>query len=325
MKVLYLHQSLLPFVERDMGILRETHEVRELHFRGLRDLPLLWAGVRWADVVYTWFASLHAFFGVLFARRLGKKSVVVAGGWDVGRMPTGMLYDWRKAWCPRYVVSHADLTLFVSRANQEEALAKLGSQVKRWEMVYHGFEGDRFAPMAGVGREPSVLMVSGVSWYYFHHKRLDLLLEVARRLPDLRFSLAGAWIDQTIKRLRREAPPNVEFLGYVPNEELPRLYSKAAVYFQPSSWESFGAALAEAMLCECVPVVSRAGSLPEVVGECGIYAEQTADSLAAAIQEALRHPELGHAARRRILKEFPFEARRDRVLELVRKVSDGSL
>jgi len=43
------------------------------------------------------------------------------------------------------------------------------------------------------------------------------------------------------------------------------------VYAQLSYHESFGVAIAEAMLCNCVPVVTKQYAIPEIVGETGYY------------------------------------------------------
>ena len=66
---------------------------------------------------------------------------------------------------------------------------------------------------------------------------------------------------------------HIEFTGFVTDDELLGWYQRAKVYCQLSYYESFGMAAAEAMLCECVPVVTRKGALPEVVGETGFYVE----------------------------------------------------
>jgi glycosyltransferase involved in cell wall biosynthesis len=55
--------------------------------------------------------------------------------------------------------------------------------------------------------------------------------------------------------------------------ELPEvvpLLQRARFYCQLSRREGFGVAVAEAMACKCVPMVSDSGALPEVVRQCGV-------------------------------------------------------
>ena len=60
------------------------------------------------------------------------------------------------------------------------------------------------------------------------------------------------------------------FTGFVPDDDLAYLYSRAYALVQPSLMEGFGLPPVEAMACGTPVVSSTAGSLPEVVGEAGI-------------------------------------------------------
>lgn len=64
---------------------------------------------------------------------------------------------------------------------------------------------------------------------------------------------------------------NVLEIGYVSDEDLPLLYNSAEALVFPSFYEGFGLPPLEAMACGTPVVVSRAASLPEVVGDAGIY------------------------------------------------------
>ncbi|KHO61984.1 Glycosyltransferase [Thermoanaerobacter sp. YS13] len=75
-------------------------------------------------------------------------------------------------------------------------------------------------------------------------------------------------IFKTVKELRLEN--DVLFLGYVPIEDMPALYSNAISFVFPSLYEGFGIPPLEAMSCGCPVIVSNTSSFPEVVGNAGI-------------------------------------------------------
>ncbi len=81
--------------------------------------------------------------------------------------------------------------------------------------------------------------------------------------------------------------------GFVPDEDLVYLYGRAYALVQPSLLEGFGLPAVEAMACGTPVISSRAGSLPEVVGEAGVYFDPIdVDSIAEAIRGLLADP--GH-------------------------------
>lgn len=56
------------------------------------------------------------------------------------------------------------------------------------------------------------------------------------------------------------------FTGYIPEEDLPTVYSMADLFVFPSLYEGFGIPPLEAMACEVPVMVSNSGSLPEITG-----------------------------------------------------------
>ncbi len=133
---------------------------------------------------------------------------------------------------------------------------------------------------------------------------------------------SGRWHDDAIEELRALAGPNVEFTGWVSDEELQDLYRRASVYVQASRHEGFGLAVAEAMLAGCVPVVMDVTAMPEVVGDAGVLIDsQDADRVAEGIRRALDlGPDAGARARERILTQFPMSGRRDGLLAVIGRV-----
>ncbi|HZQ82809.1 MAG TPA: glycosyltransferase family 4 protein [Gaiellaceae bacterium] len=95
-------------------------------------------------------------------------------------------------------------------------------------------------------------------------KRLDLLIEAARREPSLRVVVAGAGPDE--QRLRSLANGNVEFVGRVDETQLADLYARCSAVFYAPVDEDFGMVPYEAFLAE-KPVLTTtdAGGPLEVV------------------------------------------------------------
>ncbi|HEX7588644.1 MAG TPA: glycosyltransferase [Anaerolineae bacterium] len=87
----------------------------------------------------------------------------------------------------------------------------------------------------------------------------------------------------------------VEFLGGLPQTELPRYYAKAAVFVLPSIREGMGLVYAEALLCGAPVIAANSGGVTDIVkdGETGLCVpERDAAALAEAIGKLLNDPAL---------------------------------
>ncbi len=92
---------------------------------------------------------------------------------------------------------------------------------------------------------------------------------------------------------QRGLDERVAFTGFVPDEDLAYLYSRAEALVQPSLMEGFGLPPIEAMACGTPVIASRAGSLPEVLGEAGLFFEPTdIGAIAGALRLLVDNPAL---------------------------------
>jgi glycosyltransferase involved in cell wall biosynthesis len=95
-------------------------------------------------------------------------------------------------------------------------------------------------------------------------------------LPLLVADLASEYIDQVLSDI--DMPfirPLLRFSGYIPNTDLPALYTGAKVFLYTSLRESFGIPLLEAMACGTPVVTSNTSSMPEVAGDAALFADPT--------------------------------------------------
>ena len=65
----------------------------------------------------------------------------------------------------------------------------------------------------------------------------------------------------------------IKTLGFIPDAQMPVLYSGAAAFLFPSLYEGFGLPPLEAMACGTPVIVSNSSSIPEVVGDAGAFFE----------------------------------------------------
>lgn len=117
----------------------------------------------------------------------------------------------------------------------------------------------------------------------------DLLLEMAD-LPKLVIAGRLGWHTEELMADFADAGINrqVIFRHALADEQLPALYNHALALVMPSFYEGFGLPALEAMACGATPIVSRAASLPEIVGDVGLlFDPHDTAAIAQALKKAL--------------------------------------
>jgi len=108
---------------------------------------------------------------------------------------------------------------------------------------------------------------------------VDAFAAVAGEVSDLQLVIAGqsAWKGSDTEAAVTAAgvQDRVRFTGYVPDCDLPALYSGAAIFSYPSLYEGFGLPALEAMACGTATITSDRSSLPEVVGDAALTVDPT--------------------------------------------------
>jgi glycosyltransferase involved in cell wall biosynthesis len=105
----------------------------------------------------------------------------------------------------------------------------------------------------------------------------------------------------------------VRFVSGLSSQALAALFGSAEVAVVPSLYEGFSIPAVEAMACETPLVATRAGALPEVVGDCAVLVEpgnaaDLAAALGALLDDEPRRRALGTAGRRRVEDRFTWRA-----------------
>jgi glycosyltransferase involved in cell wall biosynthesis len=225
----------------------------------------------------------------------------------------------------RLAIWQSDLVLTVSEFSKQGIVEHFGLDPLRIAVVSEG-SADAFYPLEDKRRLADamkrhgmtsatrfILYVGGIA----PHKNLAVLVAAFDRLlaegrhEDVRLVLVGDYendvflIDNEI-RARMNDPAfrkRVIFTGYITDEELNALYNAATVFVLPSFCEGFGLPALEAMSCGTVVIGSDTTSIPEVVGEAGLFFDpHNAGALAAHLCTVLDDDELREELQRRALQ-----------------------
>jgi len=207
--------------------------------------------------------------------------------------------------------------LAVSEFNKSEIERYTG--INTALVMYNSVDVNYFVPSGS--KENVVLTVTSCGdWGRIQLKGLDVFIKSAKFLPNVKFFVLGLW-GNSLKKLREIAPSNVTLIEYLSQNELIPYYQRAKVYCQLSYYESGGVALEEAMSCECVPVVTNRGALPEVVGDTGFITKYgEIDEIVDAIKQALNDDKKGTQARKRVIEKFSSEKREKGLKEVIHEL-----
>ncbi|MCK4364517.1 MAG: glycosyltransferase family 4 protein [Thermoplasmatales archaeon] len=315
------------FMDNDEKILKKHFNVVTLTKAGdksfyLKILKILLKNE--VDLLYLWFAH-YRFAPIIFLSKLFKKpSIVIAGGFDVAYVPDieyGQFnYSWFKKIRAKFVLKYANKVLVVDPSLKEDAIKNAKISGENIDYLPTGYDPNYWKPKGE--KENIVLTVGAVNNTIVERKGFKTFVKAARYFPDVKFVLVGKHVDDSINQLKSIAPSNVEFTGFVSDEELLEFYQKAKIFCQLSRYEGLPNALCEGMLCECIPIGTKYCGIPSAIGDTGFYVSfgnvlETAN----AIKKALNKPdELGKKARVRIVQKFPKDRREKGLVATIRSL-----
>jgi len=237
-------------------------------------------------------------------------------------------------------VRAASAIIAVSRHTRRDLIEMYGADPAKIHVVYEGVD-ERFqpAPPAEVQRvrqtyssdRPYLLMVGTLEPRKNHAAALRALARLKAWGWPHRLLLVGGqgWLFDPIRQQidALGLAGDVHFAGYVPDADLPPLYTGADCVLVPSLYEGFGFPVLEALACAAPVVCSSASSLPEVAGGAALLVPPEDDeALAAAVHLLLSQPQLAGAmaeAGRRQASRFRWDLCAQETVEVYERLTEA--
>lgn len=169
----------------------------------------------------------------------------------------------------------------------------------RFTVVPHGVSEIYSPPDVGARREEFLLAVSDLYVQKNFKNLISAFSHLIPQNPDLVLKIAGRPVDveyfQELKDMiaDMEIDGKVEFLGGVSSSELVGLYQQCIVFVFPSTVETFGNPLVEAMASGAPIASSQTAAMPEVVGDAAVFFDPAnVENMTAVLDDLLNDDDL---------------------------------
>ncbi len=288
-KILYIHNGYSTFVEKDILIFKEEFLVEVFYFQVskkyllpvsfLKELFFILRHCFSTKKIVIQFGGFHSFLPVYLGKLFSIKTAIILSGTDCVSFPSINYGNFNRTFLKFFTkISLRSVNMLIPVDNslvkynytyQNEDYPQQGylfhdPKIKtKFEVVYYGYDSALWNSKHPKEKNSFVTIAANLSSRFgLKLKGIDLILETAPLLPDYKFYIIGG------KSIHKSIniPPNVILIDRIPNSELSDFIGNKQFYLQLSMSEGFPNALCEAMLCECIPIVSNVASMPKIVG-----------------------------------------------------------
>jgi glycosyltransferase involved in cell wall biosynthesis len=346
-RILYCFAGNSVFGYRDIKMLQNEYSVAASHFDIMPSfLSKAWSYLKYnfdviskiffIDTVIVNFGSWHTILPVFLAKFLGKKSIIILGGFDAGNVPSIQYGVFHKPsmlqWFMRRTYTAATYLCPVSEAlvssiNRYADPSGVGYKIgllhhmpevrSKVNIIATDYDDSFWKINESINKEGILALAYVYNSATYTLKGFDLLTECAFKMPGIKFTFVG-FSPQMIEKYEFDLPENVKLISFVSDIEARNLYQSHKVFVLVSMTEGLPNTLCEAMLCGCVAVVSDVSVLPEVVNDFGyVLKEKKVETLGHLLNKALNLNNENYSGREKIIKMYPKGIRIQKLSNLV--------
>ncbi len=244
------------------------------------------------------------------------------------------------------LMKRSDALIAVSKYTVNELTKLYGMNQNKIHVIYNGVDIERFKPRPkrielrrefGLDADKKVVLFVG---RLYHRKGLETLLKavppILKEFNNVIFVISGTGFKQkeeSLRNLARELDVvnHVKFLGYVPDNKLPFLYSASDIFVLPAIYENFPFAILEAQATGLPVISTNVGGIREFLGDNknGFVIEprnskQLTQKVLTLLQDAKLAKEMGAYGRKLIEDKFDWRLITKQVIDLYHKLLENA-
>lgn len=227
-------------------------------------------------------------------------------------------------------VKRANHLIVISESTKEDLIKYLKVPENKISLVYMGVDHNLYYP---IKHKKNKNFTVGFLGGLVKRKNARILLEVAEILKgeNIVFKIGGkgqGFVELKKQKEKRNLK-NVEFLGFIPDDELNQFYNSLDLFIVPAIYDGFSMPGLEAMACGCPIIVSNTSALPEVAGNAGITVNPfDSNDIASKILNIKNSPKLVSDMKRKSLqhsKKFTWEKCAAKTFDVYKKVTKNKV
>ncbi len=239
----------------------------------------------------------------------------------------------------KFLARKSKLIITISQSEKERLILHKFSTEEKIKVVYHGI-GKEYKTKSEFNQdaiEKIYIKYNLPESFLLYVGRLNIrkniknLLLAIKRIDNknIQIAIVGSTdckmfdIDSFIQL--NELKNRVKFLGFVPDNDLPMIYSMATIFCFPSYAEGFGLPILEAMAAGIPVVTSNTSSMPEVAGDAAaLVSPDNVQEIANGINTLLSDKDLFESYKNKGIKrsmEFTWEKSAKKIIEYIEQIN----
>jgi glycosyltransferase involved in cell wall biosynthesis len=286
------------------------------------------------DFYFIWWWT-YAIFPIIKSKLKRKKSVITGTFNLANHIPGGGFYSrpFYQKFMIKQSVRWADANIFVSKFE----FSKIQMEITNNKVFYspHTFNLDKYKSRNENKRKKYIFTIAWMGKLNAQRKCIIQIIDAAKELKNrnyiIPFYIAGKvendfkYVYDVIKE--KKLDNMVHFLGPIKEQEKIDRLNECGIYLQPTKFEGFGMAIAEALLCSAPVITSKVGAVPEVTNNCCTYVKCDPIEIANSIQNIYNDYEKALQISRNgqiyVSENYPYERRKNDIKTIL--INEGLL